>query len=75
MTDKTKAEAMKRFEAKTEFSALSDVDLVIEAVFEDLALKQRVFADLDRYSEPETVLTSNTSSLVERGSTRFTVLL
>ena len=38
-----------------------DVALVTEAVFEDMALKQQVFADLDALCPPEVVLCSNTS--------------
>ena len=44
--------------------AAADVDFVVEAVFEDLQLKQQVFADLDRHSPERTVLASNTSSFM-----------
>ena len=43
--------------------AAADADLVVEAVPEDLSLKQRVFCDLDAAAPPHTVLASNTSSL------------
>lgn len=43
--------------------ALGDVDLVIEAVFEDLAAKEQVFTALDRVVRPDTILASNTSTL------------
>ncbi len=46
-----------------EFEALADCDLVIEAVFEDMGLKQKIFADLDRVCKPGAVLASNTSYL------------
>ena len=42
--------------------AMDDVGFVVEAVFEDLDLKRRIFADLDRHCPPHAVLTSNTSS-------------
>ena len=42
--------------------SMDDVGFVIEAVFEDLDLKRRIFADLDTHCPPHTVLTSNTSS-------------
>lgn len=42
-------------------AACKDVAFVIEAVFEDMTLKQRIFADLDRLCPPSTVLCSNTS--------------
>jgi 3-hydroxyacyl-CoA dehydrogenase len=42
---------------------IAEADLVIEAVFENMALKQQVFADLDAVMKPSAVLASNTSSL------------
>lgn len=42
---------------------LRDVQLVIEAIPEDLALKQELFAELNRVCQPQTVLASNTSSI------------
>jgi len=41
----------------------ADRDLIIEAVSENLELKRRVFADLERLSSPATVLSSNTSAI------------
>lgn len=43
--------------------ALADADLVIEAVPEDLELKRRVFAELDRLAPPQAILGTNSSSL------------
>jgi 3-hydroxyacyl-CoA dehydrogenase len=40
-----------------------DLDMVVEAVFEGMALKKSVFADLDRVCRPGTILATNTSSL------------
>ena len=40
-----------------------EADLVIEAVFEDLALKQEILAELDRTCRPEALLATNTSAL------------
>ena len=52
-----------RIQANTSLAvAMSDVDFVVEAVFEDLDVKRHVFGELDRFSPPEAVLTSNTSS-------------
>ncbi|WP_372835574.1 3-hydroxyacyl-CoA dehydrogenase NAD-binding domain-containing protein [Puniceibacterium confluentis] len=45
------------------YDALSDVDLVIEAVFEDMSVKKKVFAELDRVCKPGAVLATNTSYL------------
>ena len=44
-------------------SRAADADLVIEAVFEDLALKQRVFRELDAIAKPGCILATNTSTL------------
>ncbi len=43
--------------------ALADVDLVIEAVFEEMSVKKTIFAELDRVSKPGAILASNTSFL------------
>ena len=45
------------------YDDLSQADLVIEAVFEDMAVKQSVFETLDRVCKPGAVLASNTSTL------------
>jgi 3-hydroxybutyryl-CoA dehydrogenase len=42
-------------------TACAEAEFVFEAVFENLELKQQIFADLDRLCPPETVLCSNTS--------------
>ena len=44
-------------------STVRDADVVIEAVVEDLAVKQRLFTDVERAALPEALLASNTSSL------------
>ncbi|WP_225029825.1 3-hydroxyacyl-CoA dehydrogenase family protein, partial [Xinfangfangia pollutisoli] len=46
--------------------ALGDCDLVIEAVFEDLAVKRAVFADLARLCRPDAILATNTSYIDPR---------
>jgi len=43
--------------------AVEDIDLVIESVYEDLALKQQVFKELDRLCPQRTILVSGTSTL------------
>ncbi|MEL6889618.1 MAG: 3-hydroxyacyl-CoA dehydrogenase NAD-binding domain-containing protein, partial [Pseudomonadota bacterium] len=47
----------------TDYATLSEVDLVIEAVFEDMDIKKKVFAKLDAVCKPGCVLASNTSYL------------
>ena len=44
--------------------AVADVDLVQESVPERLELKQRLFAEIDRYARPDTVIASSTSGLL-----------
>lgn len=46
-----------------DWEVLTDADLAIEAVYEDLAVKQEVFRELDRLLAPGAVLASNTSYL------------
>jgi 3-hydroxybutyryl-CoA dehydrogenase len=43
--------------------AIKDVQMVIEAVFEDMGLKQQLFSELDAKCDKEVILASNTSSL------------
>jgi 3-hydroxyacyl-CoA dehydrogenase len=45
------------------YDAFSNVDMVVEAVFEGMALKKSVFADLDRVCQRGALLASNTSTL------------
>ncbi|TAM86281.1 MAG: 3-hydroxyacyl-CoA dehydrogenase family protein [Jatrophihabitans sp.] len=47
----------------TDLAALSDADLVVEAVPEHLDLKRAIFTDLDKVCKPEAILATNTSSL------------
>lgn len=46
-----------------EYAALADVDLVIEAAFEDMDVKKEIFSRLDAVCKPNAVLASNTSRL------------
>ena len=47
----------------TDYSGFKDVDVVIEAVFENLELKQQMVADIENHCSPETIFASNTSSI------------
>ena len=47
----------------TTYDDFADCDLVLEAVFEELEVKQQVFAELREHTKPECVLATNTSSL------------
>ena len=46
-----------------DYAALADVDIAVEAVFEDMALKQAIFRQLDAHAPQHAILASNTSSL------------
>jgi 3-hydroxyacyl-CoA dehydrogenase len=63
MTADAKSATMARYTGSTSYDALAGVDLVIEAVFEDMAVKQAVFKELDRVCKPGAVLATNTSYL------------
>jgi len=41
--------------------AVREADYVVEAILEDLPLKQKLFADIERHAPPDTILASNTS--------------
>ncbi len=47
----------------TEYSGFNNVDIVVEAVFEDLTLKQNMVADIESHCKESTIFASNTSSL------------
>ncbi len=63
MSAAKKADVMTRWNGSTSYDALAAADLVIEAVFEDLSVKQAVFAELDRVCKAGAVLATNTSYL------------
>ena len=50
-----------RISGSTDYAALSDVDLVIEAVFENPDLKKKIFKQLDGVCKPGAILATNTS--------------
>ena len=56
-------ERFNRITPTLSYDGFSNVDLVIEAVFEGMALKKEVFKELDRVCKPGAILASNTSTL------------
>ncbi len=58
-----KVATLTRFNTSLDYASLAQADLVIEAVFEDLAVKQAVFSQLDQVCKPGAILASNTSYL------------
>lgn len=63
LTEAAMEKRLELVEGVTAYSALADVDLVVEAVFEDMGVKQQVFEQLDAVCRPGAILASNTSSL------------
>ncbi|WP_440875524.1 fatty acid oxidation complex subunit alpha FadJ [Thalassotalea sp. PLHSN55] len=47
----------------TEYTGFENLDIVVEAVFEDLSLKQKMVADVEQHCKETTIFASNTSSL------------
>ena len=52
-----------RFGTSQDYDDIADVDIVIEAVFESMAVKKEVFGTLDKVLKPGAILASNTSTL------------
>lgn len=63
LTEEERAGLIGRITFTTDYPALSDVDLVIEAVSESLDLKKAIFAQVDAIAPAHAILASNTSSL------------
>jgi 3-hydroxybutyryl-CoA dehydrogenase len=62
-TEAERDEALARVIGTSDLGALKDVDLVIESVVEDLAVKKELFNELDRITGEGTILATNTSTL------------
>ena len=63
LSEEKKAERLGRIKGTTDYADLADCDLIIEAVFEEMAVKKEVFAKLDKVARPGAVLATNTSYL------------
>ncbi|MFT2092932.1 3-hydroxyacyl-CoA dehydrogenase NAD-binding domain-containing protein [Paraglaciecola sp. 2405UD69-4] len=63
LTQEQVEQRMALLTGSTSYTDLSDVDLVIEAVFEKMSVKQEVFKSLDAVCKPGAILASNTSTL------------
>lgn len=63
MTAEARDAALARMTDATDLGALADCDLVIEAIFENLEVKQALFAELHGICKPDTIFASNTSTL------------
>jgi len=63
MSEQQLAQCMALIEGTCEYKDLANVDLVVEAAFETMAVKKEIFSMLDTVCKPETILASNTSYL------------
>lgn len=63
MTEDQKKQTLARIETTTKLEELKDVDVVIEAVIEDLELKKEVFSQLDEIVREDVIVATNTSSM------------
>jgi 3-hydroxyacyl-CoA dehydrogenase len=63
LTPAEKTQRLGLIGASLEYGSLQGADLIVEAVFEDLALKQQIFKKLDEVAKPGAVLATNTSTL------------
>jgi 3-hydroxybutyryl-CoA dehydrogenase len=64
VTDREKSAALGKLNFTTSLADFADRQLVIEAIIEDVAVKSKVFAELDKViTDPDAVLASNTSSI------------
>lgn len=63
LTEDAKRQRLGLFKGSTDYADLADCDLIIEAVFEDMAVKKEVFGKLDAIAKPGAILATNTSYL------------
>lgn len=63
LSEEAKAARLARFSRTTDYADLGDADLIIEAVFEEISVKQDVFGKLDKIAKQGAILATNTSYL------------
>ncbi|BCG92189.1 3-hydroxyacyl-CoA dehydrogenase NAD-binding domain-containing protein [Mesorhizobium sp. 131-2-1] len=63
LSEEARQQRLGLFKGSTDYADLADCDLVIEAVFEDMAVKKQVFGKLDAVARPGAILATNTSYL------------
>jgi 3-hydroxyacyl-CoA dehydrogenase len=62
-TPKFVEERMAMIHPQTGYEGFESVDIIIEAVFESMALKKQIFAEIDKVAKPDCILATNTSTL------------
>jgi 3-hydroxyacyl-CoA dehydrogenase len=63
LSEDARRQRLAQFKGSTDYADLADCDLIVEAVFEDMAVKKDVFGKLDRVAKPGAILATNTSYL------------
>lgn len=63
LTEEAKQQRLGLFKGSTDYADLADCDLIVEAVFEDMAVKKEVFGRLDAIAKAGAILATNTSYL------------
>ena len=63
MSEDARSAALARIRTATRLDELAACDVVVEAATENVQLKLKIFAELDRISKPDAILASNTSSI------------
>ena len=63
MTEEATAAVLANMKFTTDLKDLADMDLIVEAILENMQIKKSVFGELDTICKPETIFASNTSSL------------
>ncbi|MEO5755845.1 MAG: enoyl-CoA hydratase-related protein, partial [Mesorhizobium sp.] len=60
LSEDARRERLGLFRGSTDYADLADCDLIVEAVFEDMAVKREVFGKLDTVAKPGAILATNT---------------
>ena len=63
INDSQRQQRLEKISGSCDHASLAQADLVIEAAFEELSVKQSIFSSLDRHCKPDAILATNTSYL------------
>jgi 3-hydroxyacyl-CoA dehydrogenase len=63
MTAEAVDQRLAQIHPQLDYAGFGDVDLIIEAAFENLNLKKQIFSEIDKIAKPDCVLATNTSTL------------
>jgi 3-hydroxybutyryl-CoA dehydrogenase len=63
MTAEEKKKILSKIKGTTKLEDLKDCDLIVEAIFEDVTVKKKIFKKLDKLCKKETIFASNTSTI------------